>query len=66
MGESWLSVLLAATVTTMTMMACVTRAADLSSTAPLTIARDDLPLDSKRVRFLPLVLTCSSRGVRPP
>ncbi|XP_019698907.2 probable G-protein coupled receptor CG31760 isoform X1 [Harpegnathos saltator] len=47
MAESWLSV----TVTTMTMMACVTltRATDPSSSAPLTTTvRDDLPLDSKR------------------
>lgn len=47
MGESWLSVLLAATLTTMTMMA-VTEA-DSSSTPSLsTTARDDV-VDSKRV-----------------
>ncbi|XP_077274300.1 putative G-protein coupled receptor CG31760 isoform X2 [Temnothorax americanus] len=47
MGESWLSVLLAATLTTMTMMAVTTKA-DSSSTPSLsTTARDDI-VDSKR------------------
>ncbi|XP_011876133.1 PREDICTED: probable G-protein coupled receptor CG31760 isoform X2 [Vollenhovia emeryi] len=47
MGESWLSVLLAATLTTMTMMAVMTEA-DSSSTPSLsTGARDDVA-DSKR------------------
>ncbi|XP_029158629.1 probable G-protein coupled receptor CG31760 isoform X2 [Nylanderia fulva] len=47
MGESWLSVLLAATLTTMTMTA-VTKADHPSSTPSLsTIARDDI-IDSKR------------------
>jgi len=57
MGESWLSVLLAATLTTMIMMA-VTKA-DSSSTPSLsTTARDDIA-DSKRVcRHCCSYLTC--------
>lgn len=56
MGESWLSVLLATTVTAMTMMACTTMAAAVavepSTTGPLssTTVRDD-SFDSKRVIF---------------
>lgn len=49
MGESWLSVLLAATLTTMTMTAMTK--ADPSSTPSLsTTTRDDI-IDSKRVCF---------------
>lgn len=47
MGESWLSVLLAATLTTMTMMA-VTKADSSSMPFLSTTARDDI-VDSKRV-----------------
>lgn len=47
MGESWLSVLLAAMLTTMTMTA-VTKADSLSTPSLLTTVRDDV-VDSKRV-----------------